>query len=90
MRELARGDANESQAPRGCRRHLTAGAPPGGGEGGSSSRWQSRTLPIYFGLRVVRLELMFPVFFLPLEVIHCGEIYLWRGGDGATLSGCIS
>lgn len=31
MRELARGDANESQAPRGCRRHLTAGAPPGGG-----------------------------------------------------------
>lgn len=33
MRELARGDANESQAPRGCRHHLTAGAPLGGGGG---------------------------------------------------------
>lgn len=40
MRELARGDANESQAPRGCRRHLTAGAPPGGGWGGETEQQQ--------------------------------------------------
>lgn len=39
--------------------------PPGGTGGRSSSRWRTSTLPIYFGLRVVWLELMFPVFSSP-------------------------
>lgn len=80
MRELARGDANESQAPRGCRRHLTAGAPRGDrGTEQQQVAYEHASYLFWPESRAARADVS--SFFLPLEVIHCGEIYLWSGGQ---------
>lgn len=90
MRELARGDANESQAPRGCRRHLTAGAPPGGRGRGETEQQQVAIAHASYLFwpesRAARADVS--IFFPPPrgDSLRRDLFMEW----GATLSGCIS